>query len=134
MLEFYREDVERHKGTPCYIDGACFEVARLGTKLAQKQIREIKETLYGILPNPKDINEDEILAHWLGNFGVVGWSDVIDAGDKDNLDFSRSNAMRIFLNHEYWLSLNKAFIALALNFENYLHESAYEDVENIKKS
>jgi len=132
MLEFFREDLEKHiAGTPCYIDGACFYVARLGTKESQKQIRQIKETLYGLIPNPREFNEDEIYANWLASFGVVNWSDVdFQSG---NIEFSRQDAARVFLNEEYYLSLNKVLISHALNYENYLHDEALEEEENVKK-
>lgn len=136
-LSDYREDLEKHeKGTPIYIQDACFYLRRMGTDASNKALRKIKQTLYGISPDPKELNEMEIYAHWLVEFGLQDWSGVYDADDDNEIEYSERMKRKIFLNKEYWGSggLVHQLIAEALNFENFLHDEADEDAEAVKKS
>lgn len=134
MLELLKEDREKHEqGSPCYILDMTFYVKRIGTKKAKKEIKEIREKLYGIFPKPDEVDENEIFAHWLAEYGVVNWKDVVNDDTEEPIKFNRSFARRLFLNEDYWLSLNQALIAHAMNYENYLHEQVYKDIEELKK-
>lgn len=133
-LDLYREDVKKHSsGSPCYVADMTFFVCRIGTKEAQAQISEIKEKLYGLFPRPKDVNENEIFANWLAYHGVTGWENVTDDEGGQDMEFSQSFARQLFLNEAYWLSLNQVLITHAANYENFLGDQVYEDVEEIKK-
>jgi len=133
-LDLYREDPDKQSsGSPCYISEMIFNVARIGTKKAQLQIAEIKEKLYGFFPNPKIIDENEVFANWLAYDGITGWDNVKDDENGEDLEFSRSVARMLFLNKSYWLSLNQILISHAANYENYLNDQLYEDVEKAKK-
>lgn len=133
-LELFREDLEKQdSGSPCYINQMAFYVARIGTKESQKAISDIKERLYGVFPKPSEIDESEVYAHWLCEFGIKGWDNVSDKEDGELIDYSVSMARKIFLNREYWLSLNQVLVSHAVNFENYLNDAVMEDAEEIKK-
>lgn len=134
MLSLLREDHDKQgTGSPCYILDMTFYVKRIGTKEARQEIKEIREKLYGIFPKPDEVDENEIFAHWLAEYGVVNWEDVINDETDEPIPFSRSFARKLFLNEEYWLSLNQALVAHAMNYENFLHEQVYKDIEELKK-
>ena len=133
-LDLYKEDLDKHvNGSPCYAAQMTFYVVRFGTKEAQKQIIEIKEKLYGIFPNPNEIDESEVIANWIAYYGVVGWDDVTDGETEEVMLYSKAFARQLFLNKAYWLSLNQVIITHALNFENYLSDETQKDTEQIKK-
>lgn len=134
MLELYAEDVKKHfSGSPCYIAQMTFYVARIGTKESTLQFKEIREKLYGLFPKPKDINESEIFANWLADCGVIGWEDVTNNETDEAMEYTKASCRQLFLTEQYWLSLNQLLINHATNFENYLHDQAYEDTESLKK-
>jgi len=134
MLELYREDVEKHlSGSPCYIAQMTFYVARIGTKESIAQFKEIKEKLYGLFPKPGEVSENEVFANWLAYHGVVNWDNVTDGESDEPQPYNKSFARQLFLNKAYWLSLNQLLINHATNFENYLNDEAYEDIETGKK-
>ena len=133
-LDLYSEDLEKHvSGSPCYASNMIFYVARFGTKEAQQQIIEIKEKLYGIFPNPNELDDNEVIANWLAYYGVVSWEDVADDETGETMKYTKAFARQLFLNKAYWTSLNQVLITHALNYENYLNDAAYEDTEQIKK-
>jgi hypothetical protein len=138
MLSLYREDLEKQiEGSVCYTDSSddpmWFLLARIGTSEAKSQIKEITEKLYGLFPKPSDVNEDEILANWLAEYGVKDWGNVIDEENDEPEPYSKSFARKLFLNKSYWLSLNKMLVINANNFENYLDHEQLEDTESLKK-
>jgi len=136
MLSLYKEDANKwSEGSPCYVIDMTFLVMRIGTAEFARQIEDIKERLYGLFPKPSDIDENEVMANWLAHHGCVGWENVIDdSKEKDEkLEYSIANSIQLFLNKEYWLSLNQVLISHATKFENYLHDAVYEEVEAIKK-
>jgi hypothetical protein len=110
-----------------------FYVARIGTKEAASQISEIKEKLYGLFPKPNDIDEHEVFANWLAYYGVKGWDDVTDGENDKPLEFTPTFARSLFLNKQYWMSLNQVLISHAANYENFLNDQAYEDAEELGK-
>lgn len=133
-LSLFREDLEKQsQGSPCYINQMTFHVKRIGTKESQAEIKDIKEKLYGPIPNPKEIDENFILANWLAYCGVLGWDDVADDESGEVIEFSPAEARKIFLNESYYLSLNQAILNHAMNFENYLCDESEKEIENIKK-
>lgn len=134
MLSLYAEDIKKHeKGSPCYIHDMTFYIARIGTKESTFEFKEIKEKLYGLFPKPSNIDENEIFANWLADCGVLGWEDVINDEGGEPMEYSKKTCRQLFLSKQYWLSLNQVLIRHATNFENYLHDEAYEDIETGKK-
>lgn len=134
MLDLYKEDVKKHfSGSPCYINQMTFDIARIGTKESNLQFKEIREKLYGLFPKPSDIDENEVFANWLADCGVTGWDNVTNDEGGDPLEYSKVMCRQLFLSEQYWLSLNQVLIRHATNFENYLHDEAYEDIETGKK-
>ena len=132
MLNLYREDKEKQeRGSPCFLHEASFDVVRAGTPLYILQIEQIKKELFGFAP--KEIDNGLVVATWLAEYGVTGWDGVIDEDDKD-LAFNRVNARKVFLNPEYFLSLNALLIDHAFKYHNYLYDEACEDLEQIKKN
>lgn len=110
-----------------------FYVARIGTKESVSQIKDIREKLYGLFPKPSDIDENEIFANWLADCGVIGWDNVTDDETDKPMEYTKSMCRQLFLSKQYWLSLNPILIRHATDFENYLHDAAYEDIESLKK-
>lgn len=133
-LEMLKEDPEKQDlGSPCYIYKMCIYVKRVDTPEYHKQIKEIMETLYGPFPNPNQVSMDEVHAHWLGEFGVTGWDNMREEEDGELIPYEPKHCRGLFLNKEYWLSLNRLLIEHAKNFEHYLYDQAYEDAETLKK-
>lgn len=138
MLSLFREDLKKHdEGSPCYTDNSdepmCFMVARAGTKLYREQIKEISDKLYGPFPNPSNVDDDEIIANWLAEYGVISWENLVDDETDEPEPYSKSFARMLFLNKSYWLSLNKVLITHAFNFENYLTDEENKDIDSLKK-
>ncbi len=134
MLSLFAEDLGKHvEGSPCYINQMCFYVRRSGTKESNETLKEISLKIYGPFPKPGEINESEIVANWLAEYGVVGWDDVTNDEDGELIPYDKAFCRQLFLSEKYWLSLNQVLFAHAANFENYLHDQAYEDGENLKK-
>ena len=130
-LQDYAEDVSKHEsGSPFYLEDGCFYVKRVGTIEFYKQIESIKAELYGFAP--KDVDHNLVTAHWLAQFGVTGWDGVLD-GD-DEIKFSVKNALSIFLNPAYYMSLNPILINHGKDYNNYLSDEVSEDIEAAKKS
>ena len=132
-LSDYKESkVKQEKGSPCYIGdgGSYFNVKRIHTPEYNKEIEDIKIELYGF--DYKDLDNNVILANWLSQYGVTGWSGI--DGENSDLRYNKPNARKIFLNPEYFLSLNALLIQHASNYNNYLHDLTEKDIEQAKKS
>lgn len=135
-LDLYREDLEKQKtGSPCYVGDMTFYLKRGGTPEAKRELAEIRERLYGLQPNPKEIDEWRIWAHWLAEYGLTDWDilEETDDGEQRPLDFTKASARDIFLNEEYRNSLVPILAHHCLNYENYLFDQANEDAETVKK-
>ena len=133
-LNDYREDLKlQDKGAPVYVGDAIFYVKRIGTPAAQAFIKELKLSLWGPFSNHAEQDANELLAHWLVEYGVTGWDNVQDESGAD-LPYTQLAARKVFLNKEYWLSLNAILTNAASTFEHYLHEQAEVDAEAVKKS
>ena len=131
-LADYKESQEKQeKGSPCYLGDGSFDVKRIHTPEYNKQIEEIKLELYGFAP--KEIDNNLILAHWLCEHGVTGWDGVF--GDEDEeLDYSKPNARKVFLNPSMFLSLNALLISHSSDYANYLYDLVEKDIEAVKKN
>lgn len=138
ILQYYREDPEKQKdGTPIYIEDATFYVRRWGTPESIKKRKELSQALFGPLHKYTQTDDSLLLAHWLVEYGVSNWENVFE-DDKDSdsgkeLQYSESNARKVFLNEEYFLSLNELLFKESVKFENYLYDAAEESIEEIKK-
>ena len=132
-LNEYREDLTlQTKGAPISVGDAIFYIRRIGTLEAQKFIKELKLSIYGPFCKHDDIDHNELLAHWLTEYGCTGWEGVQDESGAA-LSYSKDTARKVFLTKEYWLSLNAILTNAASMYENYLHEQAEEDAEALKK-
>ena len=134
-LGVYRESLElQESGAPFETEAGTFIVRRSGTEEYWKKRREIVARLYGVYLQPKPEQESVILANMLAEYTVAGWSGVYsDDGEGDEIEYSMSAAREIFLNKEYFLSLNRAIEDFSWNFTGYLHLKAEEDLESLKK-
>lgn len=131
-LSEYREDLEKHKkGVPIYVGDALFYVRRWGTEESQKALRDIRLGLFGPLHKHQVGDDDRIMAEWLCEYGVTGWEGVSTSGGE--LIYSKQHARKVFLNPEYFQSLNSLLYSESAKFENYLHDQAAEDCDAIKK-
>lgn len=132
-LADYRESLSMHeKGAPVAVGSATFYSKRLGTSKANKKIKELKLALWGPFANHDEQDANELFAHLLAEYLITGWDNVYTE-EGEPLLYSKENARKIFLNPEYWLSLNTILINAANYFENFLHEQAEEDAEALKK-
>ena len=132
LLE-YKEDLKlRDKGAPISVGDATFHIRRIGTAESTKFIKELKLSIYGPFCRHDDIDHNELLAHWLTEYGCTGWDNVQDESGED-LPYSQQAARKVFTNPEYYLSLNAILTNAASTYENYLHDQAEEDAEALKK-
>lgn len=132
-LSEYQESLTLQKdGAPIAIGLATFYIRRVGTKESKKMIRDLQLQVFG--PFHRMQEEDDILlrAHWLVEYGCASWQGLLNEDDSP-LSYSQEAARKVFLNPEYYLSLNQILWLAAHNFENYLHDQAEEDLEQIKK-
>ena len=131
-LSSYQEDpIKQDKGSPCYLDEGSFDVRRIHTPSYVKELEEIKKQLYGFAP--KEIDNNLVLAHWLCEYGVTGWDGVLNP-DESELEYSKENARKVFLNPALFLSLNALLIHHASDYNNYLHDQIEEDIKAVKKN
>ena len=134
ILSHYREDSDKQKnGTPIYVGDATFYGRRFGTPESKKALNELRNALFGPLHKWTDSDDDLLLAHWLVEYGIVGWEEVKTEENVD-LPYSKENARKVFSNPEYFLSLNTQLLRDLNNFENFLFDAAEEDVEALKKN
>ncbi len=131
----YREDLKKQeKGSPCYFsdseNSSYIDVRRVGTPQYKKEIEYIKKSLYTFNEEP---NWDLVQANWLAEYGVTGWDGIYDESDS-LLQYSKQAAKKIFLNPEYFKTLNELLIQHGASYQNYLHDKAVEDAEVIKKN
>lgn len=133
QLSEYRESKELHdKGAPISVGDAVFYIRRLGTPKAQAFMKELKLSLWGPFANHAEQDANELLAHWLTEYGCTGW-DGVQGESGEDLPYSMQAARKVFLNTEYWLSLNAILTNAATMFENYLHEQLEQDIDALKK-
>lgn len=131
-LQCFRESEAKQKsGVPIYIGDSTFICRRYGTDESKKIIKDITKLLYGPFHKVAETDGHEIFAHWLVEYGIVGWENVTDGSQL--IEFSNENARKIFLNPEMYLSLNTILFTDVNNFENYLYDETQEDIDNIKK-
>lgn len=135
----YAECPEKQKsGAPCYVenpatdDQMVFYVARNGNKESSIQIKELSEQLFGAFPNPKDYDDNLVKAHWLGEYGLKGWENVPD-GEGGYIKFTRQNAIQAMTDPDIRQSLVQVLWVFSVNYENYLKEKAFEDLDELKK-
>lgn len=133
-LSDYKEDSEKQKdGTPIYVGDAIFYVRRWGTKESLIIRKKIQHRLFGPLHKYSDEDDSLLLAHWLCEYGVSNWENVFPEKGFDEILYSIENSRDIFLNHEYFLSLNQILFKESLKFENYLYDEMEASIEEIKK-
>lgn len=133
-LAYYRESLDKQQnGAPVYLAGMTFYLRRWGTPESQEFLKNLNKKLFGPFHKSQPLDQDIIWSEWLCGYGVVGWDDCLDAETGEELIYSDSAARGLFTNPEYYLSLNRDLIAAATNFENYLHDEANEDLEELKK-
>lgn len=162
-LSAYREDSNKQSaGVPIYAGDAVFYMRRWGTPESQTFLKELRKKLFGPLHKDQVGDENKLIAEWLVEYGCVGWDGVLSEtasedeeyqwyeffhkfrhyfGKKElekpavkELKYSKENARSVFLNPEYFLSLNSLLMQGAMNFENYLYDDASEDLDAIKKN
>jgi|SRR5690606_14891099 len=132
-LGSYIESAEKQKGgAPIYIEDATFFARRYGTHESNKIVKSISRRLFGPFHKSQPEDNDLIFAHWLVEYGIIGWENVYNP-DGSLLEYSEHNARLTFLNPEIFLSLNKLIYFELNNFENFLYDSLEEDIEDIKK-
>lgn len=133
MLDEFREDLDKQKnGSPIYLGDYTFWVRRWGTPDAIKERKELSQKLFGPLHKYEPEDDHLLLAHWLAEFGVTGWEGVKDDDGKE-VKHSKKRAREIFLDEQYWLSLNDQLFREANRFENYLHDEREASTEETKK-
>ena len=133
QLSEYREDLTLHeKGAPISVGDAIFYIRRIGTPESNKFLKELRLSIFGPFCRHDDMDHNELFAHWLTEYGCTGWDGVQDESGAD-LPYSQQAARKVFLNPEYYLSLNTILTNAAATFENYLHEQLDQDIDALKK-
>ena len=162
-LSAYREDSSKQSvGVPIFAGDAVFYMRRWGTPESQTFLKELRKSLFGPLHKDQQGDENKLIAEWLVGYGCVGWDGVLseDISEDDEFKwyeffhtfrsyfgkktlekpkvkevvYSKEAARSVFLNPEYYLSLNTMLLQGAMNFENYLYDDANEDLDAIKKN
>lgn len=80
-----------------------------------------------------DADENVIIAEWLCEYGVAKWENVFDDEAGTEIAYSNQQARRLFLNEEFYRSLNIFLLNAAKNYENFLHDKKEEDLAELKK-
>lgn len=132
----FKEDEEKIKnGAPIYPmpDNAdlFFNVLRVGTFEQQKQMADVQKAVYGFNP-PRQVDNNLLWAHWLGNYGVTGWGYLEDESGNE-LKFTRETCRKIFLDESHRNFLVPTLISGANDAYAYLHDEAFEAIEELKK-
>lgn len=134
LLSLYAEDSDKQlNGTPIYIESATFYGRRFGTPESKKVFKELRDKLFGPLHRWTEQDDDKLCAHWLVEYGIVNWEGVNEA-EGVPLQYNKENARGVFLNPEYFLSLNARLIGELSRFENFLYDAADEEIEALKKN
>lgn len=131
-LNTYREDLKKQKdGAPIYIGDSVFYVRRWGTPESLKVRRQLERELFS--PFHKKIESDDslLLAHWLAEYAVTNWENVYD--DSGILEWSIDTARKVFLNPEFYLSLNQELFSFSMKYEHFLFDEVEDESEAIKK-
>ena len=132
-LSDYKESTTlQNQGAPVAIGDATFYVKRIGTPESGAFIKKLKAELFGPFHKYQDGDDNLLMAHLLTEYLVTNWDGVLTESGEP-LPYSQAEARKVFLNKEYWLSLNLILINAANTFENYLYEQSDEDVEALKK-
>lgn len=132
-LSNYKESTTlQNQGAPVAIGDATFYVKRIGTPDCNKFIKKLKAELFGPFHKYQDGDDNLLMAHLLTEYLVTNWDGVLTE-QGELLPYSQTEARKVFLNKEYWLSLNLILINAANTFENYLYEQSDEDIEALKK-
>ena len=134
LLSDYREDSNKQEqGSPCYLGDGCFYVKRVGSKQYHEEVDNIKKRIYGF--SPSRVDQNEIIAHWLAEYGVTDWEGIMDGNESNKpVEYSKQNARIIFLDKAYWQSLNLMLFNHGSDYNNYIEDAASEDVNQVKKS
>lgn len=132
LSDFREDEIKQRQGTPIYIGSATFYVRRWGTPEAIDKRKELMHALFGPLHKRTEMDDAELLAHWLADYGVVGWEGVKDENG-ELVEYSQDTARSVFLDEGMYLSLNEHLFIEASKFENYLFDQAVESAEEIKK-
>lgn len=109
-----------------------FWVRRFGTNESAKIWNSIQRELFGPFHKTQEGDQNLLIAEWLCTYGVVKWEDVIDVKGNE-LKYTKKNARALFLNDEYFLSLNAELFNDATRSQPYLYDEADEDIEDLKK-
>ncbi len=132
-LGLFRESLELQKsGAPIVLGDSTFYVRRSGTPDYWKARRDIVSRTLGLYLQVKPEDELKISAHMLSDYLVTGWENVFDE-DGSEISYSKSAARSVFLNEEYFLSLNKALEDNSWLFQHFLQVEAENDLEELKK-
>lgn len=133
-LAYFRESLEKQRdGVPVHVADITFYVRRWGTPESQSFVRELNKKLFGPFHKSQDSDLHTIYGEWLCGYGVVNWDGCRDADNGMLLSYSEQAAREIFTNSEYYMSLNVLIINGAMNFENFIHDEANKDLEDLKK-
>lgn len=139
LISDFAEDQDRWRnGAPIYVKTQdhgviTFYVRRYGTPESEKALKEIKQALFGPFHREQEHDAALVSAHWLAEYGVSSWENLIDHSSCKTIQYTKQAARELFLDKSYYYSLNQMLISDAINFEVYLFEQVDEVAENIKK-
>src|SRR5210317_631666 len=118
FLASFAEDPEKQGGgAPIYIESShgtiTFYVKRIGTEESNKALKNIRKALFGPFHNSSDGDANELYAHWLAEYGVTGWDNLVNDDTGEQVKYSIDAARTLFLNESYYHSLNTMLITQA---------------------
>ena len=132
-LALFREDTNKQReGSPIHYEGMTFYLRRRGIKESTLIINKLERELYSPFYKKNEDDFNLLSAYWLAEYGVANWEGVYTENG-DELPYSKENAQKVFLNSEFFLSLNPFLISCASNFENYLYDAIDDEVDALKK-
>lgn len=128
---------KQRDGTPVYVASPngeiCFYLRRFGTDESSKKVKELKRALFGPISKRSDEDLNVFYAHWLCEYGVASWDDLVDDESGEKVAYSMDAARSLFLDERYFLSLNTHLINESLSYESYLRDDVEEATDSIKK-
>jgi len=137
LVGFLEDEGLQANGAPFYLssiypsNNGVFYVSRFGCVESVKQMKKLRKQLHGF-DSTKDVDEAELIAIWLAEFGVTGWENLTDANDNE-VPFTRANCRQVFADKRLKLSLCNELFRFACNYEHYIKEQIIEDIDALKK-
>jgi hypothetical protein len=124
--------IKQRDGVAVPFGTATFFIRRWGTKESEKFLVKLKREIFGPFSEEPE-HFPELVANWLANYGVVGWTGIYNDEGTELIPYSERMAREIFLDPAFWYDMNMKLFGLCQSYEHFLVDIAKEDGESIKK-